>query len=114
MRWQWVAAFLLFSLSVSAQDANKNPNKKEPPILGPHWARGVANPHPATTSPDMTYHGGPILPSVTAKAIFSGSSWPTYTGDEISGLDKWYNGVGTKTNGGGSSYFATVNEYTDS
>jgi hypothetical protein len=42
------------------------------------------------------------------------SSWPTYTGDEINGADKRYQYVGTTTNGGGSSYFATVNEYTDS
>jgi hypothetical protein len=61
----------------------------------------------------MTYHGGPILPSVTVKAIFWGATWPGYTGDEITGLDKWYEHVGTTTNGGGSSYFATVNEYND-
>ena len=61
----------------------------------------------------MTYHGGPILPSVTVKAIFWGSSWPSYTGDEITGLEKWYKYIGTTTNGGGSSYFASSNEYTD-
>lgn len=113
MKWLLAVALFLLPLSLSAQDANKNPNKKEPPMLGPHWARGVARPHPATTSPDMTYHGGPILPSVTTKAIFWGSSWPTYTGDEISGLDKWYKYVGTSAGGSGSSYEATVNEYND-
>ena len=114
MRWQLTAALLLLPLSVSAQDANKNPNKKEPPMFGPHWARGAARPHLATTSPDMVYHGGPILPSVTVKAIFWGSSWPTYTGDEISGLDRWYKYVGTSAGGSGSSYQASVNEYNDS
>jgi hypothetical protein len=113
MKWLLTGALLVFSFSLSAQDANKNPNKREPPILGPHWARGVARQNASTTNPDMTYHGGPILPSVTVKAIFWGSSWPTYTGDEISGLEKWYKYVGTNTNGGGSSYFATVNEYND-
>ncbi|HEV3511808.1 MAG TPA: hypothetical protein VGS05_08910 [Candidatus Sulfotelmatobacter sp.] len=108
------AVLLLFALSVAAQDANKNPNKSEPPILGPHWTHEAARAQPPATSPDMTYHGGPILPAVTVKAIWWGSSWPTYTGDEISGIDKWYSGVGTATNGGGSAYFATVNEYTDS
>jgi hypothetical protein len=56
----------------------------------------------------MTYHGGPILPTTTVQAIFWGSSWPTYTGDEISGMNKWYSGVS------GTSYAATVDEYTDS
>jgi hypothetical protein len=105
--------FFSMSLFLNAQDANKNPNKHEPAILGPHWVRGVASAHAAGSNPDMSYHGGPILPNVTVKAIFWGSSWPTYTGDEISGLDKWYKYVGTTKNGGGSSYFATVNEYND-
>jgi hypothetical protein len=56
----------------------------------------------------MTYHGGPILPSTTVKAIWWGSSWPGYTGDKISGIDKFYTGVG------GTSYDATNVEYTDS
>jgi hypothetical protein len=114
MKWRLSVALLLLSSLLNAQDANKNPNKGEPPILGPHWARDAARTKGAGTNPDMTYHGGPILPSVTVQAIFWGSSWPSYTGDEITGLDKWYRYVGSPTNGGGSSYFATVNEYTDS
>jgi hypothetical protein len=70
MKYLVAAAVVLLSLSLNAQDANKNPNKSEPPILGPHWAHGVARAHAATGNPDMTYHGGPILPSVTVKAIF--------------------------------------------
>jgi hypothetical protein len=62
----------------------------------------------------MSYHGGMILPSVTVKAIFWGSSWPSYSGDEITGIDKWYSHVGTTAGGAGSSYQATVDEYTDS
>lgn len=109
MRWLTCATLLLYALSTIAQDANKNPNKNEPPILGPHWSRGVtqAEVPPASTA-DMTYHGGPILPSTTIKAIWWGSSWPTYTGDEIKGMDKWYSGVN------GTSYAASVDEYTDS
>jgi len=108
MKWLSLAALLLFCIALPAQDVNKNPNKKEPPILGPHWAGGVAHEKGASSSPDMTYHGGPILPSVSVTAIFWGASWPTYTGDEITGMDKWYTGVG------GTSYVATVDEYTDS
>jgi hypothetical protein len=115
MKWLLFPGLVLFFLSftLNAQDVNKNPNKKEPPILGPHWERFNANIHAAKGNPDMSYHGGPILPSVTVKAIFWGSSWPSYTGDKITGLDKWYKYVGTPKNGGGSKYFATVNEYND-
>ena len=65
MRWLTLAALFLCALSLTAQDVNKNPNKKEPPILGPHWNRGSAGSHNAGSSPDMTYHGGPVLPSAT-------------------------------------------------
>lgn len=114
MKRLWIVIPAFFSLFLSAQEPNKNPNKGEPAILGPHWTRDASHAHTGGGSPDMSYHGGPILPSVAVKAIFWGTSWPTYTGDEISGLDKWYKYVGTTSNGGGSSYFATVNEYTDS
>lgn len=108
MKWFSFLAVTLFSLALSAQDVvNKNPNKNEPPILGPHWTRDAARQNLARSSPDMTYHGGPILPSVSVRAIFWGSSWPSYTGDEITGMDSWYKGVG------GTSYAATVDEYTD-
>lgn len=106
MRWLLLASLVLCALSVTAQDVNKNPNKKEPAILGPHWQRGAS--HRASSNADMTYHGGPILPSVTVKAIWWGSSWPGYTGDKILGIDKFYSGVG------GTSYDATNAEYSDS
>ena len=106
MKWLPLAALLLCALSLTAQDVNENPNKKEPPILGPHWAREYAHQHQASSNVDMTYHGGPILPSTTVKAIFWGSSWPNYTGDEITGMDTWYKGVS------GTSYAASSDEYT--
>src|SRR5579872_6960265 len=110
--------FLVFLLCCSsllfAQSPNRNPNKNEPPILGPHWTRGQAKTQPASTSNDLIYHGGPILPGVTTTVIFWGSSWGNYNGDKITGMDKWYSHVGTVSGGSGSSYEATVNEYTDS
>jgi hypothetical protein len=106
MKWFSIAVCLLFAVSLSAQDVNKNGNKSEPPILGPHWTRGLAPAKAASGSPDMTYRGGPILPTTTVKAIWWGSSWPSYTGDEIKGIDSWYTGVG------GTSYAATVDEFT--
>ena len=113
MKWLPFAALLLCALSLTAQEAmqtqdvNKNANKKEPPLLGPHWSRDAARTKGAGGNPDMSYHGGPILPSTTVEAIWWGSSWPSYTGDEISGMDSWYKAVG------GTSYAATVDEYTD-
>ncbi len=109
-----VVTLFLSTTLLNAQTPNHNPNKNEPPILGPHWTRKEAKAHPASTSNDLTYHGGPILPGVTIKAIFWGPSWATYTGDKISGMDKWYSYAGTVSGGAGSSYEATVNEYTDS
>src|SRR5512146_2067747 len=111
----FAAAVLLCCVSaVYAQGPNHNPNRAEPPILGPHWTRGQAHKQPASSSNDLIYHGGPILPGVTVRAIFWGSSWGSYAGDKITGLDKWYTYIGTAGGGSGSSYEATVNEYTDS
>ena len=105
MKLAWsAAAFLALTLSLHAQDAAKG--MKEPPILGPHWERAVAEPPAASSNPDMSYHGGPVLPGVTIKAIFWGSGWSS-PGDKISGLDKWYQNVG------GTRYEATVDEYND-
>ena len=54
----------------------------------------------------MTYHGGKIMPSVEATAIFWGTSWLSYTGDKISGMDSWYEGFNA------SHYAMTSDEYT--
>lgn len=104
--------FICCSSLLFAQSPNRNPNKAEPPIFGPHWTREQAKVHPASSSNNLIYHGGPILPSVTVKAIFWGPSWITSPGDKISGMDKWYTYVGTTGGNGGSAYEATVNEYT--
>jgi len=89
-----------------------------PPMLGIHWARGfepnarltqeASRPQPlrTTRSANMTYHGGKILPYTYTKAIFWGTSWGTYTGDKITGIDAWYTGFGN------SNYAKTVDEYT--
>lgn len=108
MKWLVSLLVLCVSLPLIGQDVvNKNPNKGEPPILGPHWARGAKPKSAAGTNNDLSYHGGPILTSTTVQAIFWGPSWGTYTGDEITGMDSWYSGEG------GTRYAATVNEYTD-
>jgi hypothetical protein len=88
-----------------------------PPMLGVHWARDFQpngrndNASPtalarARRSPNMTYHGGKIMPTAVTQAIFWGTSWGTYTGDKITGMDSWYIGFDL------SNYAATSDEYT--
>ena len=63
---------------------------------------------PAKTNANMTYHGGPIMPTSVTKAIFWGPKWAgaTFDGDKLSGLDSFYTGFS------GSHYAITSDEYT--
>jgi hypothetical protein len=84
-------------------------------MLGIHWARGF-NPFARVNEArrllrrnvNMTYHGGPIMTSVSAQAIFWGPSWSnsSFVGDKISGLDAWHVGFSN------SNYAKTSDEYT--
>jgi hypothetical protein len=92
---------------------NASGSGSEPAMLGITWARGVDHnfrlheaSRTAKRSPNMTYHGGKIMPTATTKAFFRGKSWATYTGDEITGLDQWYTGFN------GSNYAKTSDEFT--
>jgi len=94
--------------------------QKEPPMLGIHWARDFqpnaraneaakeAKPARPRSSPDMTFHGGVIMPSSNTKAIFWGTSWANYSGDKITGIDSFYTGFS------GSNYAKTSDEYSGS
>ena len=96
------------------QDLN---TKGEPPMLGVHWSRDF-NPssraheadhdagHGAKRSPNMTYHGGKIMPTAVTQTIFWGKTWGSYSGDKITGMDSWYTGFGN------SNYAKTSDEYT--
>jgi hypothetical protein len=92
-----------------AQDLSKS---EEPPMLGIHWARGfspnarVERDAHRGTSPDMTYHGGVIMPTANTEAIFWGTSWQQYSGDKMIGMDTWYTGFN------GSNYAKASDEYT--
>lgn len=124
-----IGAMLSIALTLSGQAFSQSSSQVEdlsklsinaPPMLGVHWARG-ADPFYRVresrggggkprhnTSPNMTYHGGVIMPTAVTQNIFWGSSWAGYTGDEISGLDSWYVGFN------GSNYARTSDEYTGS
>jgi hypothetical protein len=95
------------------QDLSALNAQHEPPMLGIHWARGFtpfARVHGAGNNPNMTYHGGVIMPSTVSEAIYWGPSWAnsTFVGDKIIGLDSWYTGFSN------SNYAKTSDEYTGS
>jgi hypothetical protein len=84
-----------------------------PPMLGIHWARGFdpaarLREAGANRSPNMTYHGGNIMTTAVTESIFWGTSWSSYSGDKITGMDTWY------SNFSGSNYAKTSDEYTGS
>ena len=89
-------------------------NRGEPEILGAHWTREFSNSRQAkagarpSTSPNMTYHGGKIMPTAVMQTIFWGPSWSnsTFAADKITGLDSWYTGHSN------SNYAKTADEYT--
>lgn len=81
------------------------------PVEAP--SRGVSQQHAAKparpgTSPNMTYHGGKILKTADITPIFWGTSWGTYTGDKMTGIDSFWAGWNN------SHYAGTSAEYTDS
>jgi hypothetical protein len=69
------------------------------------FARGQAG--RTSSSPNMTWHGGPVMHAAGAAAIFWGTSWSGYSGDKISGMGTFYTGFG------GSNYAKTNTEYGD-
>ncbi|MGZ4121098.1 MAG: hypothetical protein ACXVQS_10610 [Actinomycetota bacterium] len=73
--------------------------------LHPFPAKGASG--AAGTVSLLSWHGGPVQHATSVNAIFWGSSWPTYTGDKVTGIDAFYGGV-TNTN-----YAKTNTEYTD-
>jgi hypothetical protein len=115
------ATGMVFGQSTStmpAQDATpQNLNVPAgPPMLGIHWIRGFEPNARASIearaarirNPDMTYHGGKIMPTAVTQAIFWGTSWASYSGDKITGMDQWYDGFNI------SDYAKTSDEYTGS
>jgi hypothetical protein len=121
-----IGAMLSIALGLSGQAFSQGASQVEdlsklsnnaPPMLGVHWARGadpffrIGESHSGGGSrprrtPNMTYHGGVIMPTAVTRNIFWGSSWGSYSGDEITGLDLWYLGFD------GSNYAKTSDEYT--
>ena len=74
-----------------------------------HAARGQARPGHGG-SPNLVFHGGPILDAPQVQAIYWGQSWTNsaFVGDKITGLATFYSEMG------GSAYAGTTTEYAGS
>jgi hypothetical protein len=58
------------------------------------------------SSPDLKNHGGNVLVgTIPVSPVYWGSSWGSYTGDKIDGLERFYSNVGA------SVYLTTTSEY---
>jgi hypothetical protein len=107
-----VAVVALLTAMVAATAGAQGPSLNAGPQAGTVWERGLATAaaHGAhTQTPNLIYHGGPVMTSQTkVQPIFWGTSWPSYKGDEITGINSFYGGVGS------TSYLGTNSEYTQS
>jgi hypothetical protein len=103
---------VLGSTTLFAQDlANGDHGSPEPRMAGVQFARGEAPTGQAGSSPNLTYHGGPVATSsVKVYPIFWGSSWfnDSFVGDKITGIQTFY------TDLNGTSYAGTNTEYVNS
>jgi hypothetical protein len=106
-----VPTLLLFVATAAfGQKDTQTPNshmKADPPALGMHWAKGAAGSGKArhTSNPNLVYHNGPVMNNVFVQPIFWGTSWGTYSGDEATGIDKFYAGISQ------TEYARTSDEY---
>ena len=106
------AGVAMLAAIAAATAGAQGPSINAGPQAGTVWERGLATAaaHAAhTTSPNLMYHGGAVVTSQTkVQPIFWGTSWASYQGDEISGINSFYGGVGN------TSYLGTNTEYTQS
>jgi hypothetical protein len=71
------------------------------------YAKGQAGSHGPAAKLLLYHNGGVMNTGAAVKAIFWGTSWPSYTGDKVTGIDSFYNGVS------GTAYLSTTTEFTD-
>lgn len=102
----WLVAALAASLALASSVSAAGPQ----PPMDPMAIKAVGHVHgapparPPKASPNLIWHNGAILTSTVVQSIFWGTSWGS-PGDKISGLDKFYTGVG------GTPYMNTNTEY---
>jgi hypothetical protein len=98
--------------AAGSQHEREDLQAQNPPASGIHWAKGRGPAPRARTrrSPDLIYHGGPVMTGgAYVEPIFWGAEWAnaSFAGDKMTGIHMFYAGMG------GSAYEATTNEYTD-
>ena len=97
------------SILILAKDNDSLHGKPEPQAAGIHWAKGNGPGQGGRSpkTPNLSWHGGPIMVSAQVKAIFWGTGWADPgQQDKINGLDSFYSGMG------GTGYDRTSDEYT--
>jgi hypothetical protein len=106
-RWRVVlVAVLAFAFCAAAAQATP-PNVSSLGVSGLVKAKDAGKAR-RSSSPNLIYHGGPVLSNGAAvTAIFWGTSW-TPSNSKIAGVGQFYSGIG------GSTYAGTTTEYTDS
>jgi hypothetical protein len=111
---RWEKTSIAFAMALTAgvvaavSAAPGPPLGQEPPVGGIHWARGERPARPQT-SPNLLYHGGPVMHGTFVQPILWGTQWgdPAFVADKLTGLENFYGGVG------GSTYGNTNTEFTD-
>ena len=96
------------ALTIPPAQAAKHPDGMDVRAGSPHGfvpAKEAKASRPRGGSPNMTWHGGPIMTSSAVFPIYWGTSWANYSGDKISGLDTFYKGYS------GSNYAKASDEY---
>jgi hypothetical protein len=102
------AALVVLALPAVSAQAGGPPHVVADPIQ-----HGVVKPHDAPSNAGrssalMTNHGGKIMTTANIHPIFWGASWPTHSGDKMTGIDTFYAGWGN------SRYAGTTTEYAGS
>jgi hypothetical protein len=101
-----VLAVLAFALCAAVAQAASEPGPQPGAMSGLVKVKGEAG--RKSSSPNLIYHGGPVMTSGAAvTTIFWGTSW-TAASDKVAWMGSFYAGVG------GTSYAKTNTEYTDS
>ena len=113
MKKSFITLLLTFALLLTAgsilllaKDNDSLHGKPEPQTAGIHWAKGNGPGQGGRSpkTPNLSWHGGPIMVTAQVKAIFWGPGW-SETDGKVIGLDSFYSGMG------GSAYAQTADEY---
>jgi hypothetical protein len=102
-----IAANASDNANANATDVEKMDPQDLPRNAHVFFARGQAG-RPGGSSPNLSWHGGPVMHAAAIRPIYWGTSWDTDDGRyKIAGMKDFYVGYG------GSGYAGTNGEYYD-